>query len=34
MDVKKGELTLRVGEEVVHFKFNTSLKQYESEKSR
>ena len=29
IDVKKGELTLRVGEEAVHFKLNTSLKQYE-----
>ena len=26
IDVKKGELTLRVGEEAVHFKLNTSLK--------
>ena len=31
IDVKKGELTLRVGEEAVHFKLNTSLKQYEFE---
>ena len=27
IDVKKGELTVIVGEEVVHFKLNTSLKQ-------
>ena len=27
IDVKKRELTLRVGEEIVHFKLNTSLKQ-------
>ena len=27
IDVKKGELTRRVGEEIVHFKLNTSLKQ-------
>ena len=26
IDVKMGELTLRVGEEAVHFKLNTSLK--------
>ena len=26
IDVKKGELTLRVGEEAMHFNFNTSLK--------
>ena len=31
IDVKKGELTLRVGEEAVHFKLNTSLKQSECE---
>ena len=31
IDVKEGELTLRVGEEAVHFKLNTSLKQYECE---
>ena len=29
--MKKGELTLRVGEEAVHFKLNTSLKQSEFE---
>ena len=29
IDLKKGELTLRVGEEAIHFKLNTSLKQYE-----
>ena len=29
IDVKKGELSLKVGEEAVHFKLNTSLKQYE-----
>ena len=26
IDVKMGELTLRVGEEAVHFKLNTRLK--------
>ena len=31
MDVMKGELTLRVGEEAVHFKLKISLKQYEFE---
>ena len=31
IDVKNGELTLRVGEEAVHLKLNTSLKQYEFE---
>ena len=31
IDVKKGELTLRVGEEEVHFNLNTSLKQSECE---
>ena len=31
IDVKKKELTLRVGEEAVHFKLNTSLKQFEFE---
>ena len=31
IDVKKGELTLRVGEEVVHFNLNKSLKQSECE---
>ena len=29
--VKNGELTLRVGEETIHFKLNTSIKQYEFE---
>ena len=29
IDVKKGELTLRVGDEVVHFNLNQSLKQQE-----
>ena len=29
IDVKKGELTLRVGEEAVHFNLNKSLKQSE-----
>ena len=29
--MKKGELTLRVGEEAVHFKLNISLKQFEYE---
>ena len=27
IDVKKGELTLRVGDEAVHFNLNQSLKQ-------
>ena len=31
IDVKNGELTLKVGEEAIHFKLNTSLKQYECE---
>ena len=31
IDVKKGELTLRVGDEVVHFNLNKSLKQSEYE---
>ena len=31
IDVKKGELTLRVGEEEVHFNLNKSLKQSEFE---
>ena len=31
IDVKIRELTLRVREEAVHFKLNTSLKQYEFE---
>ena len=31
IDVKNGELTLRVGEEAMHFNLNTSLKQYEFE---
>ena len=31
IDVKKGELTLKVGEEVVHFNLNKSLKQFECE---
>ena len=31
IDVKNGELTLRVGEEEVHFNLNTSLKQSEYE---
>ena len=31
IDVKNGELTLRVGEEAVHFKLITSLKQSECE---
>ena len=29
VDVKKGELTLRVGDEAVHFNLNHSLKQLE-----
>ena len=31
IDVKKGELTLKVGEEAVHFNLNKSLKQSECE---
>ena len=31
IDVKKGELTLRVGDEAVHFNLNKSLKQTECE---
>ena len=31
IDVKKGELTLIIGEEAVYFKLNTSLKQFEFE---
>ena len=31
IDVKKGELTLRVGDEAVHFNLNKSLKQFECE---
>ena len=31
IDVKKRELTLRVGDEAVHFNLNKSLKQSESE---
>ena len=31
IDVKKRELTLKVGEESIHFKLNTSLKQPEFE---
>ena len=31
IDVKKGELTLRVGQEAVHFNLNKSLKQFECE---
>ena len=31
IDVKKGELTLRVGEEAVHFNLNKSLKQSDCE---
>ena len=31
IDVKKGELTLRVGEEAIHFNLNKSLKQSECE---
>ena len=33
IDVKKEELTLRVGEEAVHFNLNKSLKQYECERT-
>ena len=29
--MKKGELTLKVGEEAIHFKLNTNLKQFECE---
>ena len=32
IDVRKGELTLRVGNEEVHFNFNQSLKQPDFEK--
>ena len=32
IDVKKGELTLRVGDEEVHFNLNQSLKQPDFEK--
>ena len=31
IDVKKGELTLRVGEEVVDFNLNKNIKQYDCE---
>ena len=31
IDVKKGELTVKVGEEAVHFNLNKSLKQSECE---
>ena len=31
IDVKKGELTLRVGEEVVDFNLNKNIKQYDYE---
>ena len=31
IDVKKGELTLRVGDEAVHFNLNQSLKQFDSD---
>ena len=31
IDVKKGELTLRVGEEAVHFNLNKSFKQSKGE---
>ena len=31
IDVKNGKLTLSVGKEAVHFKLNTSLKQFEYE---
>ena len=33
IDVKKGELTLRVGTEEVHFNLNKSLKQHDVEKA-
>ena len=33
IDVKKGELTLRVGDEEVHFNLNQSLKQHDFEKA-
>ena len=32
IDVKKGELTLRMGDEVVHFNMNQSLKQSDCDK--
>ena len=31
IDVKKGELTLRVGDEAVHFNLNQSLKQFDGD---
>ena len=34
IDVKKGELTLRVGTEEVHFNLNQSLKQHDVEKAQ
>ena len=34
IDVKKGELTLRVGTEEVHFNLNQSLKQHDVEKAK
>ena len=34
IDVKKGELTLRVGIEEVHFNLNQSLKQHDFEKAQ
>ena len=34
IDVKKGELTLRVGIEEVHFNLNKSLQQHDVERSR
>ena len=33
IDVKKGELTLKVGTEEVHFNLNQSLKQHDVEKA-
>ena len=33
IDVKKGELTLRVGTEEVHFNLNQSLKQHDVEQA-
>ena len=33
IDVKKGELTLRVGDEAVHFHLNQSLKQFDDDKA-
>ena len=34
IDVKKGELTLRVGDEAVHFNLNQSLKQFDCDNAK